>query len=261
MENALVVQQSKPEDIPFPEHVQHVALAGDWHGSLYFSKKVIESLPAEVDVLVHLGDFGYNFDDSYLNFVNKSARKQDIVVMFVDGNHENHDWLDRQPIDADGIRRLRPRVWHLPRGFRWEWMGVKFLALGGAHSVDRQSRMPGVSWWDQETISYKDAEDAMRGGLADVMICHDAPAGHFIPGLAPPGMFPYEEIAQADRHRELLGMIVDEVSPRYLWHGHYHSKYRTESNGVLITGLDCDSLDPGAVDRNLDIIDLVDLAC
>lgn len=260
MANVQSVQQSKPEDIPFPEHAQHLAFLGDWHGNLHFAKKAIEALPADTEVAIHTGDFGYNFNDSYLNAVNRSARKQDIVVMFVEGNHEDHTWLNAQPVDADGVRRLRPRVWHLPRGFRWEWFGMKFLALGGAHSVDRQSRIPGVSWWDDETLSYGDVEKAIQGGQADIMICHDAPSGHFIPGLAPPGMFPYSETEQAERHRELLEHVVKQVDARYIWHGHYHSKYRTESNGVLITGLDCDSLDPGAVERNRDIIDLGDLA-
>lgn len=259
MVNVQSVQQSKPEDIPFPEHAQHIAFLGDWHGSLHFAKKAIEELPAEIDVAIHTGDFGYNFDNSYLNAVNKSARQKDIVLMFVDGNHENHEWLNRQPTDADGVRRLRPRVWHLPRGFRWEWMGMKFLAIGGAHSVDRQSRMPGVSWWPEEHIGYMDAMEAVKGGDVDVVISHDTPSGHFIPGLAPPGMFPYSEIEQAEEHRVTLGEIVNQVNARYLWHGHYHSKYRTESNGVLITGLDCDSLDPGAVERNRDIIDLAEL--
>lgn len=259
MVNVQNVQPSKPEEIEFP-NPRYVAFFGDWHGNLNFAKRAIDTLPGTVEVAIHTGDFGYNFNPDYLNAVNKSARQRGIVVMFVDGNHDNHEWLNLQPVDEDGVRRLRPRVWHLPRAFRWEWQGLKFLALGGAHSVDRQSRMPGVSWWAQETISNADAERAMWGGNADVMICHDTPAGHYIPGLAPPGMFPREEIEQAERHRELLRLIVDEVAPRYLWHGHYHVRYRTESEGVLITGLDCDSLDPGAVARNMDVIDLKELA-
>lgn len=256
--NVQNVQPSKPEEIEFPE-ARHIAMFGDWHGNLHFAKKAIEALPGHVEVAIHTGDFGYNFDDAYLNAVNKSARRKDIVVMFVDGNHENHEWLNAQPIDDDGVRRLRPRVWHLPRGFRWEWCGLKFLAMGGAHSVDRQSRMPGVSWWKEETITMAQAGAAINGGDVDVMISHDAPAGHFIPGLAPSGMFPEAEINSANQHREVIRWIAESINVRYIWHGHYHSKYRTESNGVLITGLDCDSLDSGAVERNIDIVDLSEL--
>lgn len=81
------VQPSKPEEIEFPE-ARDVAFFGDWHGNLHFAKKAIESLPGHVEVAVHTGDFGYMFADDYLNAVNKSARRKNIVVMFVDGNHE-----------------------------------------------------------------------------------------------------------------------------------------------------------------------------
>lgn len=258
MSNVQNVQPSKPEEIEFPS-ARYVAFTGDWHGNLHFAKKAIESLPGNVEVVVHTGDFGYNFDDMYLNAVNKACRRKDIVVMFVDGNHDDSPWLNAQPVDDDGVRRLRPRVWHLPRGFRWEWMGLKFLALGGAHSVDRQSRIPGVSWWEEEWITHREMETAMAGGSADVMISHDAPNGHHIPGLAPSSMFPEKELISADQHRHIVGVVAREIGVKYVWHGHYHSRYRTESNGILITGLDCDSHGLGAVERNRDIVDLMEL--
>lgn len=255
-----MIQPSKPEEIPFPEHVQNVAFFGDWHGNLHFAKAAIEALPAEVDVAIHTGDFGYMFNDDYLNAVNKSARRKDIVLLFVDGNHENHDWLNEQPIDDDGVRRLRPRVWHLPRTFRWSWMGIEFLALGGAHSVDRQSRLEGVSWWPQEWITHRQMYAAIAGGPADVMITHDAPNGHHIPGLLPSNMFPHKELISADRHRWIVGHVAREVGARYLWHGHYHSKYRAPNglNGI-VTGLDCDRMGPRCIENNVDIVDLAEL--
>lgn len=259
MVNAQNVQPNKPEGIEFPGDVRHVAFAGDWHGSHHFAERVIESLPERVDVIVHVGDFGYSFDGKFLNSVNKFARKAGIVVMFVDGNHENHEWLNAQPVDDDGVRRLKPRVWHLPRGFRWEWYGLTFLAMGGAHSVDSQSRTPGVSWWPEETISIKDAYEAIDAGDADVVISHDTVDGYWVPGMAPEGVFPSHEIEMAERHRELLGEIVRGVNARYIWHGHYHAKYRLEIRGVKITGLDCNRLHDDAVEGNIDIVDLEEL--
>lgn len=236
-----------------------MAVFGDWHANVHFAKNAINNLPGHVEVAVHVGDFGYKFDDTYLNAVDRAARYKDIVVMFVDGNHEDHAWLNAQPVDDDGVRRLRPRVWHLPRGFRWEWCGLKFVALGGAHSVDRQWRMPGVDWWQEETITQHDAFRVVNAGDADIIISHDAPDGHFIPGLAPPGVFPEEEINIADAHRRLFGTIAREVNAQYVWHGHYHSKYRTVNGEMIVTGLDCDGLDPRALERNVDIVDLMEL--
>ena len=131
--------------------------------------------------------------------------------------------------------------------------------MGGAHSVDSQSRIPGVSWWADETISIKDAYKAINAGDADVVISHDTIAGYQVPGMAPEGFFPREEIEMAERHRELLGEIVRSVNARYIWHGHYHSKYRREVQGVKITGLDCNRPHPDAVENNIDIVDLEEL--
>lgn len=251
------------EFIQFPSNdaVTRVAFAGDWHANPLFARMVIRSLAGGVDAVVHLGDFGVGFSDRYLQVVDEAAREADLVVMFVDGNHEDHAQLGAIPISSDGVRRLAPRVWHLPRGFRWEWSGLSFLALGGAHSVDRQSRVPGVSWWPQEAISLQDALRATEGGPVDVIVTHDAPAGHVIPGLMPPGTFPAEEIEASDAHRQVLRRVVDEVRPRALWHGHYHSRYRVETDyGCIITGLDCDGYGESGLHNNIDIVDLSELA-
>lgn len=238
----------------FPKEVSHIAFAGDWHGNAQWAKEVIAQLPEEVEVLIHLGDFGYNFEESYLNSVNRAAKDANILVMFVDGNHENFTTLYSYELEDEGFRVLRPRVWHLPRNFRWEWGGVKFMALGGAHSVDSRARIPFLSWWPEETISYKEYETALMSGPVDVMVTHDAPAGHHIPGLMPDGYFPDDEIRKADGHRALLKEIVDEVKPKLIWHGHYHSRYtETTDYGTIIVGMDCDRT---SYNKNIDVVDI-----
>lgn len=249
------------EFVAFPGDVATVAFAGDWHGNGHFAKKAILSLPSRVDVLVHTGDFGFRFTDQFLDMVNGAARKQDLIVMFVEGNHDNHEMLQALEPDQDGVSRLRPRVWHLPRGFRWSWMGVKFMALGGAHSVDRRARTPGFDWWEGETLSPGDVHRAIAGGPVDVMITHDAPAGHPIPGLAPPGTFPRGEILRSDQHRQLLAEVVAAVKPKHLWHGHYHSRYTAAGvGGVQVHGLDADGYGDRALIGNLDVVDMANLA-
>lgn len=228
--------------IPFPANAQIICFSGDWHmNTKYATSAIYWARKQDADVIVHTGDFGYNFTDGFLNALEQEAARDHIIVMFVDGNHENFDWLLAQPLDEDGVRRLREHIWHLPRGFRWEWSGVKFLALGGAHSVDRPWRTPGVEWWHQEWISYSEMENAAASGLADVMITHDCPSGVDIPDL-PKGVFPEEEIHQANLHRSILATVVNAVQPSYLFHGHYHVNYvgvREQSN-TMVYGLNCD---------------------
>ena len=252
------MQPSKPEKIAFPSEVRTVAFAGDWHGNGGWAREMIRQLPGQVEVVLHLGDFGYNFDEGYLNSVNRVAREADIIVMFIDGNHENFNMLYNDwSLEPEGYRKLRPRVWHLPRNFRWEWSGLKFMAMGGAHSVDRPARTPFLEWWPNETITHAEFYEAISSGPVDVMLTHDAPAGHTIPGLMPDGFFPADEIRYADQHRGVLREIVNATGPKYLWHGHYHSFYRAETDyGLMVTGLHCDGT---TFEENIEVVDLKEL--
>jgi predicted phosphodiesterase len=186
--------------IDFPTDVTRFAVAGDWHANMGWATHATSYAGHEkAQVLLHVGDFGYKFNTNYLNALQNEAQQQNLIIMFVDGNHEDFDWLNAQPIDEDGVRRLRERVWHLPRGFRWEWLGTSFLALGGAHSVDRQWRNAGSEWWPQERITFGEAYSICQAGHADVMITHDCPNGVVVPGLMPDGTFPAVDISAAKR--------------------------------------------------------------
>jgi hypothetical protein len=211
------------------------------------------------DVLIHLGDFGYDFLPWFLDAIDQ----QGLTVLFVDGNHDDHDWLATQPVQANGLRRLRDNVWHLPRGFRWQWAGVRFLACGGAYSVDRQWRTLGTSWWAGETISDTDVDRCTTGGPVDVLVAHDCPAGVMIPGIddrTTPTPFPPAALAEAAVHRQQLRRIVDAVQPWMIWHGHYHVPHVSDADlgygTVGVVGLDCDGTD---LHRNVALTDIRDL--
>lgn len=256
--------------ITFPEHVDTAAVAGDWHGDTRYACRAIMAA-SSADFLLHTGDFGYWFRPDYLDALNRTAEFCDSIIAFVDGNHEDFDWLLAQPVDDDGVRRLRERVWHLPRGFRWTWQGVRFLALGGAVSPDKdwriaqQAARPGDRcWWPQEQITDADVALAIAGGPVDVMICHDVPAG--VPGDAlgitgNPFGFDPAILAECDHHRGRLRRVVDEVSPSRLWHGHYHRRYShaletVGGNRCTVEGLGANN---GTVADNLRVVRLADL--
>lgn len=237
-----------------------VALAGDWHMNATYARTAIRYAHERgAEVVLHLGDFGYLFAPDFVDAVEGELAEYGMRLLFVDGNHEDHYWLREQPIDGSGLRPLSEHIWHLPRGTRWEWCGLRFVALGGAHSVDRQRRTPGVSWWAGETITWMEATRVAGAGPADIMLCHDCPAGVDIPGLQS-GLFPAAEIEAAEQHRGQLRAVVDVVNPRWLWHGHYHVRYEADlallGGTCKVTGL---SLDGGPLDENIQIVNLVDL--
>lgn len=240
-----------------------IAFAGDWHAQTPWAVHAIEHAAQRgADVVVHLGDFGYRFRPAYLRALNAMCAGHKLPLLFVEGNHEDHRWLARRPVGEDGLRHLTGWIWHVPRGFRWTWGGVRFLGLGGAHSVDGMwRRQIGELWQREETVTVEQAEQVAAGGPADVMVMHDCPAGVDIPGLLPPGTFPEIEIMRADEHRTLLRGVVDQVQPRAIWHGHYHSRYTATPDlgygPVQVTGLDCDGTTLAA---NVEVVDLADLA-
>jgi hypothetical protein len=184
-----------------------------------------------------------------------------MVLGFVDGNHENFDRLLNHPVSADGLRYLRQRIVHLPRGFRWRWGRTRCLAVGGAYSIDRFLRTLGTSWWPQETITTEEARDIAACGPADVMFCHDCPAGVEVPGAAFDRRgCPVEELQRSQQHRALLRSIVDVVAPSRLWHGHFHRRYRSllEGDGyrTVVDGLGRNG-DP--VDNNMVVVKVAEL--
>ncbi|MFG3710801.1 metallophosphoesterase [Micromonospora sp. NPDC047730] len=242
---------------------ERIAFAGDWHMNRDWAADAIGYAREQgADVVIQLGDFGYTFDARFMKTCENAARLAGISLLFVDGNHECFPTLLRYPIRENGLRQLTSRVWHLPRGARWTWGELRFLALGGAHSVDRRWRTPGADWWREETISAPEAMRAVAGGPADVMVTHDCPAGVDL-GLPEPGRspFPEVEIRAANQHRALLRSVVDEVQPRFLWHGHYHEHAHRSTvdlgyGPVEVTGLDCDG---SRMERNVQLVDLAEL--
>lgn len=222
-----------------------IAFAGDWHGNTRYAIKALRhARKNNADVVIHTGDLGAFPDSGFISAINDEAERLGIQILFVDGNHENHEWLNNQPIDEDGVRRLFTRVWHLPRGFRWSWDGVSFLALGGAMSVDRDLRTEGVDWWPEETISDLDILRSTQGGEVDVMVTHDCPLNVDVPLSGGLGLS-HEIIQEANINREAISHVMSKVNPRYLFHGHMHVRYDTtlEESGLRpchISGLGMD---------------------
>jgi hypothetical protein len=250
-----------------------VVVAGDWHGNTRWATDMVDTLdellPDEPRRLVlHAGDFGvWPCGENYLRQLTYALEDVGAELWFVDGNHEWFPRLRQRSIAHGGDGGLTgrdqvpvtDRISWLPRGFRWEWHGRSWLALGGAVSVDRADRDEGVSWWADETITQEQAQWVAEGGPAEVMLCHDAPAS--VPlRLPPPGRsWASRDLARGDRHRERLQDVVDVVRPTHLIHGHYHVGHQQTvpmAHGpVEVTGLDRD----GALDGNHRVLDVRDM--
>lgn len=247
-------------EFPLESSPDRIALAGDWHGNIPAAGEAIARAARDGAAgIVHLGDFGIWHGKAgcrYLDAVEYAVGHYGVWVAFVDGNHEDFRVLEALPVQPTGIRRVRAGITHLPRGFRWEWHGRTWLALGGATSVDRPYRTELIDWWPQEAITWPQAEAAIAGGPADFMVTHDAPARADVPGLDP-NLWRAEELRTANQHRDLVQQVVDAVGPSRLWHGHMHVRYSTvittPRGRCQVDGLDCDG---APIEDNLVVVDL-----
>lgn len=241
---------------------RRVAVAGDWHADTDYAVGAIARAGARAaDVIVQLGDFGYTFRPAYLDSLDAALAEEGLVLGFVDGNHEDFDWLLQQPIADDGLRYLRERIVHLPRGLRWQWGQLRCLAVGGSCSLDKILRTPHTSWWPQEALSADEVGAITAAGGAEVMFCHDCPAGIAVPGSARrEAGVPPDELRATAENRDRIRMIVDAVRPIRLWHGHFHQRYQSLLDAgdyrTVIDGLGRNS-DP--IDNNMVVVDVAAL--
>lgn len=229
-----------------------VALAGDWHGSISQGAKVLDWAAEQgVHVILHLGDFGiWHNDKPFLNKLEQRLEIHDQILLFVDGNHEDFPRLYAKPVTGNGMRKVRDRIFHLPRGFRFTINDTSFLALGGAASIDRKFRVLDRSYWEEELITEEDVQKSLEGGHADVMLCHDSPSSapntvvdDVMGQMRAQLSFGAENVARCNVHREQLERVVSVVQPKYLFHGHYHALMtgimrHPDGNVTIVHGLD-----------------------
>lgn len=220
-----------------------IAFCGDWHGNRWWAADVVRYVREQgADTILHAGDFGYNFNSDYLRDLRYALEEHKVTLYWVDGNHDNHKkvwngWELRETgFMVPPFGRFRERINYIPRGHRWQWWGLTFMGLGGAHSVDRPYRTPELSWWETERITDADIARATRGGKVDVMITHDifesAPFPLGDENRLRSDWFAYEELVASQQSRQALQAVVDVVNPRLFVHGHYHIRKSAEARNA-----------------------------
>lgn len=229
-----------PGPVPGPRgSTARLLVAGDTHGNLgWLTQLAVLAAGHGCEGILQLGDFGFWPDpkvlrecarvvlnEGWLSAVADALAGQGVWLRVIDGNHDFHPAvLAAYAPDDQGIAAVRDRRldW-ATRGARWEWCGVRFGALGGAYSIDRMWREPGVTWWETETIT--DAERDLLGAEAlDVLLTHDAPQGVGWAEVDTSG----PKVDPASRaNREQVERARRATRPAILLHGHYHLRYGT----------------------------------
>jgi len=165
-----------------------IYITGDTHGKIdleriaAFSSSANGKKLTKEDYLIVLGDFGccwfgkprkgtkwyYALEaDGLLDYdsdVKGFWRTRNWTTLFIDGNHENHDLLDKYPISewhGGKVHFIADNVIHLMRGQVFDIEGKTFFTMGGAQSTDKEYRKPGKSWWAREMPSDAEYKEAL----------------------------------------------------------------------------------------------------
>ena len=124
-----------------------VYVTGDTHGEVWrFDERFFPDQKdmTRDDVVVILGDVGCVWDKYSIEGIQRLdyLEGKPFTICFVDGNHENFDRLynEFEVVDFCGgkAHKIRENVYHLMRGYVFDFDGQKFFAFGGASSHDIQ---------------------------------------------------------------------------------------------------------------------------
>ena len=123
------------------------------------------------DYMIVCGDFGcvWNGDKSDDTQLDR-LEALPFTVLFVDGNHENFDALNKYPVEewrGGKAHKIRPQVIHLIRGQVLELQGRSFFTMGGAQSYDIADGI-----LDTDSLDFYERCDSLRRNRGQFRINH-----------------------------------------------------------------------------------------
>lgn len=189
---------------------------GDIHGNLNHALNVCNQY--KDDTVVAIGDVGVGFIP-----IDVFYRLPANFKFFV-GNHDK--------------RELAKTLPHCLGDY-----GVyedKFFFVSGADSIDKDTRIEGVSWWPDEELTHQQCYacmDLWEKSKVDVLASHDCPQSF---------AEAYKLIYDKSRTRNLLQSMIEIRKPKMIIHGHHHRKLRHMFQGIQVIELfidECYELD------------------
>ncbi len=189
-----------------------VSFLGDIHEEYW----ILDLVPARTELIIQVGDFGF----IHLKPVDMIPI---IETWFIDGNHDSIDLLSYFASQSkDDKVLIAQNVHYIPRGTVLEIGNSLVGFLGGAESVDADTRTEGIDWFRDEGIKMRDVmklNDNLKGRRLDYLVCHATPAKSVIRFMS-------------DTHPQassiLLHQAITEWRPRNVVCGHIHME-RTDT--------------------------------
>ena len=216
-----------------------IYVTGDLHGHHDMEKLDETHFPEQhlltkKDYVIVCGDFSLVWSNSekvlyWRNWFNSKP----FTTLFVDGNHENFDLLNKYEIQnwsGGKVHFISDSIIHLMRGQIFQIGKYKVFTMGGATSVDKEYRIPGVTWWEEEQPSENELIEAREnlfkcGYEVDYIISHSA-SNRIISKMG---------FAEEDTKLVKLFDEIDEnVKFKHWYFGHYHNDKNIDSRHTAL---------------------------
>ena len=159
-----------------------IYITGDIHANLDRKRLSFFKSLKEDDIVVVLGDFGFSWNEEFQNSWN--ALNIECLMLSVLGNHENYNLIKSCAVErvfGANTLKLNPHTFYLMNGEIYDIEGIKSFVFGGASSIDKVFRIPGVSWWPEEIPSHseflKGLDNLKKNNWdIDLFLAHTCPA-------------------------------------------------------------------------------------
>ena len=205
---------------------------GDVHGQFEKLKHILEENPADLALVA--GDYGIWTDFRKESIPERYHTDFPYPVWFIDGNHENHNELDKY--ERGKIHQLTDKLSFCAYGSTFTHNATTFLFCGGAYSIDKHLRVPFVSWWPTECITEED-QSFLPDCNVDVVVSHTAPS-FIVQDLAQVYPGSNEKILAYDPSCDYLEDVYKWYKPKIWIFGHWHKYYKAVHDDCLFVGLD-----------------------
>lgn len=222
-----------------------VFLTGDIHGDTHRITKFAETMQlSREDVVIILGDVGVNYYGDFRDTKRKEElRNIDSAILCIHGNHEfrPHRLESYKLIDWNGgkvwVETDYPNLLFAKDGEIYTIDGIKYIAIGGAYSIDKYYRLrTGLNWFEDEQPSddiKKYVESQLRNNRVDVILSHTCPLKYepievFLPGI---------DQRSVDKSTEQwLDSIESSYAYKAWFCGHFHINKRIDKLHFLFEG-------------------------
>ncbi len=196
-----------------------IKIIGDIHGKTGDYKRLVRSMP-DGQRSIQIGDMGVGFRDVVVHDMSQDHK-------WFRGNHDCPEKCRKHPNYLGDYGYLSED--------RLFW-------LAGAFSIDRMYRQIGVSWWQDEELSYEKLWAAIKlyeEVKPEFIISHEAPTAAAILTLTSLGLvgnyFEAKKSCATSRTAEALQTMFDFHKPKEWVFGHYHVSKTFDLLGTKFT--------------------------